>query len=57
MGQIRDLHGMIDGLARQYPAASQEADEVKQALVKFMTKIVGAPPGREVTQNPAVPQG
>lgn len=54
MSQIRDLHGMIDGLARQYPAASQEADAVKQALVAMMNKIVASPQGREASQSTGV---
>lgn len=54
MGQVRDLHQMVDGLARQYPGASQEADAVKQALVALMNKIVASPPGREATQQTGV---
>ena len=49
MEQIRAANKIIDGIASQFPAAAQEADAVKKALVKVTVKIVGS---QAQPQNP-----
>lgn len=42
MNQIRQANTIIDSIASQFPAAAQEVQAAKAAMVKIMTKIVGA---------------
>lgn len=42
MNQIRSANQLLNGLATQFPAAAQEVDACKKALVKVGVKIVGS---------------
>lgn len=53
MGQVRDLISGVESLARQYPAAAEDLDVVKQQLAKAMVKIVQQNSGNEAA-GPAV---
>jgi isocitrate/isopropylmalate dehydrogenase len=52
MGQIRSANQLLDGLATQFPAAAQEVDACKKALVKVTVKIVGSQSQSETPQTP-----
>lgn len=54
MIQIRDLKATVDALARQYPAAAPEAQQVSEALVAWMVKIVGSMSAPEPAASPNV---
>lgn len=42
MEQIRSASQILSGLASMFPAAAEQVDEAKKALVKVTTRIVGS---------------
>ena len=40
--QIRSLGEALDGIARQFPAAAQEAQGLKAGLTRMLVRIVGS---------------
>jgi len=39
---VQDLSKRLDGIARQYPAAAQDAEELKRGLTRLLVRIVGS---------------
>ena len=42
MQQVRQANSIMDGIARQFPAAAKEVEAVKAAMVQVLTRIVGS---------------
>lgn len=53
MDQIRNLHIIIDGLAQQFPAASQDLQIAKTSLANSMSKVASSMAQPE--QSPTTP--
>jgi hypothetical protein len=42
--QVRNLSSQLDGMARQYPAVSQDILTLKRGLTQLLVKIMGSSP-------------
>jgi uncharacterized protein involved in exopolysaccharide biosynthesis len=40
--QVRSLSTQLDGLSKQFPAASQDIQMLKQGLTRVLVKIIGS---------------
>lgn len=47
MRQVRELQGAIDGIAQQFPVASQSFDAAKTALIEGVKTIIANQAGPE----------
>jgi hypothetical protein len=41
-GQVRSIGQMLDGIAKQFPDASQEVQMLKAGLTRVLVKVVGS---------------
>jgi uncharacterized protein involved in exopolysaccharide biosynthesis len=40
--QIQDIGSRLDGIAKQFPAAAQDVNNLKQGMTKLLVRIVGS---------------
>jgi hypothetical protein len=53
MARVRDAHGIIEGLAREFPDGSKGARKAKEGLIEMMNAIVSS----QKAPEPQSPRG
>ena len=53
MARVREAHGIIEGLSRQFPDGSKGARKAKEGLIEMMNAIVSS----QKTPEPQGPRG